>query len=188
MNRRAFTLVELLVVVAVIGVLIAIGMSAFGRSREAARSVVCLSNLRQVGLLVNTYLSTSDGFLPALENRRAVDEDKPTIDTVLGGGDVNPKVFDCPADDRGLYEQSGTSYFWNFTVNGQSIHKLFSIAGGNDPQRVPLLADKEGFHPDLRDRLNVLYVSNRVDRRLSFVDEVGAPIELPDPPDGGAPN
>jgi len=71
MNRRALTLIELLVVVAIVATLIAIGMAAFGRSREAARSVVCLSNLRQVGLLLNGYLSTSNGLMPSLDNRKA---------------------------------------------------------------------------------------------------------------------
>ena len=62
---------------------------------------------------------------------------------------TRPGVFRCPADDRGLYATSGTSYFWNFLVNGQDIGRLFSLAGGTEPDRIPLVSDKEPFHPEL---------------------------------------
>jgi len=61
MKRRnsklaAFTLIELLVVVAVIAVLIAMLMPVFARVREAAYSVKCMGNLRQLGLGMQQYL------------------------------------------------------------------------------------------------------------------------------------
>ncbi|MEX0713694.1 MAG: DUF1559 domain-containing protein [Pirellulales bacterium] len=49
-DRGAFTLVELLVVISVIGVLVAILMPVLGRARESARDNVCKSNLRQIGI------------------------------------------------------------------------------------------------------------------------------------------
>jgi len=48
-RSRAFTLIELLVVIAVIAILIAILLPYLGRSKEAARTLVCLSQLRQLG-------------------------------------------------------------------------------------------------------------------------------------------
>jgi len=47
--RRAFTLIELLVVIAVIAILVAILLPTLGKSKEAARTTVCLSQLRQLG-------------------------------------------------------------------------------------------------------------------------------------------
>ena len=70
-NRKAFTLVELLVVIAVIALLLAMLMPALNAARERARQVVCLANVRQLGLASQMYAS-STGYMPIYsEMRRA---------------------------------------------------------------------------------------------------------------------
>ncbi len=59
----AFTLIELLAVVAVISILIGLLLPALGRSREVARQVRCASNLRQITLGITTYAGANDGVL-----------------------------------------------------------------------------------------------------------------------------
>lgn len=63
MRTRAFTLVELLVVVSVIAILIGLLLPALGNARTSARSVVCLSNIRQLQIASLMYAEDHRGRL-----------------------------------------------------------------------------------------------------------------------------
>lgn len=60
-RRNAFTLVELLVVISIIGLLVALLTPAIYLARESARSATCQSNLRQIGLGMQTYAQSTQG-------------------------------------------------------------------------------------------------------------------------------
>ncbi len=64
-NRKGFTLIELLVVIAIIALLMAVLMPALQRVRKQARSVVCMSNVKQWSVCWHLYLDEYNGKFPS---------------------------------------------------------------------------------------------------------------------------
>jgi prepilin-type N-terminal cleavage/methylation domain-containing protein/prepilin-type processing-associated H-X9-DG protein len=64
-DNHAFTLVEILVVVAILALLAAVMLPAYGRMQQNAGAVRCASNLRQISTYINHYVGDNNGRLPA---------------------------------------------------------------------------------------------------------------------------
>lgn len=122
--RRAFTLIELLAVIAIITVLIGILIPTLGSARETARRTVCLANLAQIGVGTQIYMDTeSKGVLPVV---------RPFHSGEPGGGsdpsllDVLSQYLDTPVPRRPSPDE-------DFVLGKNSCYRCPSDEGGKEP-------------------------------------------------------
>jgi len=94
MRRRGFTLIELLVVIAIIAILAAILFPVFAKARDKARSIVCLSNGKQMALAVQMYLEDWDETFPIFNDSAGYRWWGIGLDPYIR----NTKIWKCPND------------------------------------------------------------------------------------------
>ena len=112
---RAFTLIELLVVVAIIAILFALAVPAFRAVFDRVKATRDLNNLRQIGLVIRTYLNDKDDVLPVINAL-------PGIGTT-GSPVIYPKyiatrnVFQSPFDKRSAVETDNAPVSYGINSN-----------------------------------------------------------------------
>ena len=115
-KRRLFTLIELLIVVAVISILISLLLPGLAKAREHARSASCRNNLRQV---VTGWILYASDFNDVCPFRFTTVNSKSVFWTyrLCSGKYIQKKSMICPARNHYLQNDGSPTYYGNFWKN-----------------------------------------------------------------------
>jgi prepilin-type processing-associated H-X9-DG protein/prepilin-type N-terminal cleavage/methylation domain-containing protein len=134
----AFTLIELLMVIAIIACLAGLLLPAFTAVRQKADSIACVSNLRQIGIAGQLYAAEHSQTTPVIEPWPSQpvypsSTGAQTILTALQPYGVTAATLRCRADIIGPnYNASeGSSYEWCPMANGQNVQSVKLVWSGN---------------------------------------------------------
>jgi prepilin-type processing-associated H-X9-DG protein/prepilin-type N-terminal cleavage/methylation domain-containing protein len=139
--KRVFTLIEILVVLAVIGILAVLMFPTFERARNSARRSSCQSNLKQITLAFNIYMRDFDESWPLnYTNDDGIDGYNPASDRgwpeAIQPYIKNYRLFNCPSEPTPLQFPPFNSDYWMSTiVSGLKLSKL------GYPERIVFLGD-----------------------------------------------
>ena len=170
-SRPGFTLVELLVVIALIATLAGLLLPTLGRAKESGRAAVCLSNLHQIGLALQMYAQDNRNRLPYMRDQSlTATNELPGPNVVLSNYVGNALILRCPSDRQNLYETTGSSYSWNSLLNGQDADHLVALGIAFDPHQIPLMYDKDRFHKarGRKKEVNYLYADGHIKNLLTI--------------------
>jgi prepilin-type N-terminal cleavage/methylation domain-containing protein len=170
-----FTLIELLVVMAIIGILAGMLLPTLSRGKQAAHSIACLSNLRQIGLALELYVQDNNHCLPICAILPSLStNNQPAITVVLQPYLQSKPIWQCPAD-HSIFPKELASYQWNHFLNGASYDRpqdwspvtqgiVETIFGGR--LYTPLIGDAAPFHPASGGSTgkNALFFDGRVEK------------------------
>jgi prepilin-type N-terminal cleavage/methylation domain-containing protein/prepilin-type processing-associated H-X9-DG protein len=129
-SRRGFTLIELLVVIAIIAILAAILFPVFAAAREKARSISCLSNMRQIGTALMMYVQDYDEMYP---------QEHPSCPNPAVGTSSSSPPGDFDGSDEGADYGSPFEKIMPYVSRGNSANtasltqKVFVCPDDSDP-------------------------------------------------------
>lgn len=160
-RNRAFTIVELLVVIGIMALLMSILLPAVTRSIEYANRVACASNFRQVGAGAAMYLNENRGALPVAPRATASPSDafwwQPdriaeirvrAMGPYLQLSPSNLRILRCPADEQAISREVAGKYPFTFVFNsnmgGDGVNAVKKIGQVRNPSEKIFMYEENG--------------------------------------------
>ena len=168
-KSRGLTLIELLVIVAIIGILLALMLPSLMQPREAARRAACLSNLKQLGLAIAMYAEKNGGRCP-------MDGPIPTLTgslQLLSNVTTSARILRCYSDIRvSIKSEQEFSRLTTNNVSYSYVPNLVRLGTTHDSvvamDRIYTTAAGSSWPADANHRAsggNVLFADGHVDFR-----------------------
>jgi prepilin-type N-terminal cleavage/methylation domain-containing protein/prepilin-type processing-associated H-X9-DG protein len=176
-EKRAFTLIELIVVIAVICVIAGILLPAFGRAKQGASGAACVNNLRQWGIATHLYIAENRDSLPPEGAPNPTDNDTnvgwyvqlpqflnlPSYHAMPwrtnAGAVIRSSIWICPSNSRRsngknlfhycLNEYVNGSGNENYSVNLLSVARPSAVVWLFDSKNLPAVGTQNFVHTNL---------------------------------------
>lgn len=167
-GNGAFTITELLVVLAILALLISILVPVVTAARSRAAATACKSNLRNIGQALRMYLNENKDRYPPAPALPSVNPDGlPTLmehlrKYVTRSPEEVIEIFRCPADEA-TFAKEKTSYFYNAQLGTEPIEKNIFFQVFQSKHSVPAALDVGDFHGRALP-LNCLFLDGRVEQ------------------------
>lgn len=144
---RSFTLIEMLVVLAIIGILAALLMPSLQQALESGRSTSCRNNTRQISICIMSYVQDWNGWLPGVNVPFVWLVSDPVypswMQSYAGSRGQMKSVVTCPSYRRMWFDSGnyGLSYHWfSYPSWGKPFRKLVSC---QRPAQTAFMSDIE---------------------------------------------
>jgi prepilin-type N-terminal cleavage/methylation domain-containing protein len=170
-SRRAFSLVELLVVITIISLLAGLLLPVLEKALESARGVACQANLKQIGLAAVMYSDDWDGAVPPDSLQRIYGVGGrwyQVLDPYMEGtlGEISDEGCPTPSE----YYDEQTTCHWDYSwceafgwgpLSGPGTRNGLAMAGYAQPDTM-LVMDSKGHHSAAEGRTNLHFTSGHV--------------------------
>jgi prepilin-type N-terminal cleavage/methylation domain-containing protein/prepilin-type processing-associated H-X9-DG protein len=158
-RSHAFTLIELLVVIAIIAILAAILFPVFAKAKMAAKSITCISNVKQIGTSFQMYLSDNDDAFPVVYKEDSIAAQDWTgelasgfwapngnaqieyakthsVRAILNPYIKNDRVWICPSDSSSDPNYKVSTWYTSYPYRFYMFYTFSNAAGGDQANRV----------------------------------------------------